>query len=405
MRYLTSPFRPLSPAFATSVAAALVALLALAAATTAAADPPTAQPDYLLTVEDRALSFAPEELLANDGFDGDPAFSISQPPRQGSLDCTPSGCTYQPPAGWFGVDGFRYAVEVGGASDDALVQVWVSPLVTPLAGDWNADGLTDLGWFHAERHDFYFAVMTPQHGGFGVEELSCARPALPAGADGWIPFAGDWDGDGYDEIGVFDPLQRTFYLYREDDAGYRLERQVDHPDAGFGGLPLAGDWDGAGGDEVGLFLPGQHLFRLLKPEVEGTAVGWSFAFELAPGRWFPVAGPWGASSGPDRVAAWGPGRRELHYRDDFAGGPTEVIDDYAAHGVGPRALPVGGNWFGVGTVGYFDPDEATSLSWDGAFRLFPCDLDPAPHCAGEPGGYEPVLMPVPEDPLTAVCVP
>ena len=33
----------------------------------------------------------------------------------------------------------------------------------------------------------------------------------PAGA-GWIPIAGDWDGDGTDTIGLYNPATSTFYL-------------------------------------------------------------------------------------------------------------------------------------------------------------------------------------------------
>ena len=32
-----------------------------------------------------------------------------------------------------------------------------------------------------------------------------------AGA-GWIPIAGDWDGDGTDTIGLYNPTTSTFYL-------------------------------------------------------------------------------------------------------------------------------------------------------------------------------------------------
>ena len=33
----------------------------------------------------------------------------------------------------------------------------------------------------------------------------------PAGA-GWIPIAGDWNGDGYDSVGLYNPATSKFYL-------------------------------------------------------------------------------------------------------------------------------------------------------------------------------------------------
>lgn len=389
------------------LAAATLLLLTLAAA--AGAVEPGPHPDHLLVVEGRTLVFTVDQLLDNDLLSGEPfGFVVLDPPDHGSLVCGFASCSYQPDDGWYGVDGFRYGVstQTAGYAGDARVEVWVSPLVTPLAGDWNGDGLTDLGWFHAERLDFHFALLERQGDLLRVGETSCARSGLPDGAEGSVPLAGDWDGDGDDEVAVFDPRSRTFHQFDSDRWGLFPASTFGYPAAGFGGLPVAGDWAEGGADEVGLFLPAEHRFELLTAAPGGGhAVGFSFVYALPSGDWFPLAAKLGSfKDGPDRVAVWSPAGRELHYRLDFAGGPTAVIDDYDVWGIGPRALPFGGRWEAPESVGFFDPDQVTTRSWRGAFRIFPCDFDPSPDCGGAQGGYEPILLPIPEDPLAAVCV-
>lgn len=385
-------------------AAGLALVLCLAAP--AAAVQPTAHPDHLVAIEGQALAFSPEQLLANDVLGATVDFFLVELPAHGSLDCTASACTYVPQAGRYGVDGFRYGILTSGVYREAAVEVWVSPLLTPIAGDWNADGLTDVGWFHATRLDFHFAVLSLHGTSLDVEETSCARPPLPAGAEGWIPVAGDWDGDLGDDVALFDPSTRTFHPFDLKTWELVPSAPFQHPDAGFGGLPVAGDWDAAGGDELGLFLPQANLFRLLAPPNHGVqTVGVSFAYTLAPGDWYPLASKLGTSrGGPDLVAVWEPAVREVRYRLDHAGGATQVIDDYDQQGVGLRALPFGGSWAGEETIGLFDPDQATWESWNGAFRVFPCDFDTSGICGSSGGGHEPILLPIPEDPLAAVCV-
>jgi hypothetical protein len=391
--------------------AAAAALLLLALAGAAGATEPGAHPDHLIVLEGEMLFFTPEELLSNDVLSGGPPeLFVLQPPVHGSLACDPAWCTYQPAAGWYGVDRFRYGVHTPGQGflGDAQVVVWVSPLVTPVAGDWNGDGLTDVGWFHARTLDFYFAVVEGEPGGdLHVETTTCARPSLPAGSEGWIPFAGDWDGNGRDDVAVFDPLTRTYHQFVLEQWTLRHHLSTQHPAPAFGGLPVAGDWDAAGGDEVGLFLPEAAELRLLTPgdDAAPSAVGWSFGYALPAGNWFPFAAELASTSGgPDRIAVWDRAGRAVRYRLDFTGGATSVIDDYDGQGIGLRALPFGGRWGSTGTIGLFDPDQVTERSWTGAYRIFRCDFDPSPTCDAVSGGNEPILLPIPEDPLAALCV-
>jgi len=74
----------------------------------------------------------------------------------------------------------------------------------------------------------------------------------PAGA-GWLPLAGDWNGDTVDTVGLYASTSGSFYLRNEHAAG-RADLRFTHGPGGSGWLPVVGDWDGPAGEP--LFVPG-----------------------------------------------------------------------------------------------------------------------------------------------------
>ncbi|MBU1866662.1 MAG: L,D-transpeptidase family protein [Actinobacteria bacterium] len=75
--------------------------------------------------------------------------------------------------------------------------------------------------------------------------------AFEFGDPGSVPVMGDWDGDGFDSPGFYDPA--TGDLVRVDDpaAGAWMVSALPA-----GGIPVAGDADGDGRDEVAVFMDG-----------------------------------------------------------------------------------------------------------------------------------------------------
>jgi len=72
------------------------------------------------------------------------------------------------------------------------------------------------------------------------------------GAPSDVPVIGDWNGDGYDEIGVF----RSGQWFLDNGNGYW---DGDDQTCYFGttsDIPVAGDWNGDGADEIGVFRHG-----------------------------------------------------------------------------------------------------------------------------------------------------
>ena len=60
------------------------------------------------------------------------------------------------------------------------------------------------------------------------------------GASGDLPLAGDWNGDGTDDVGVFRPFDRTMHLTTDLGAteAFVFELQAA------GEAPVGGNWDG-----------------------------------------------------------------------------------------------------------------------------------------------------------------
>jgi hypothetical protein len=123
-----------------------------------------------------------------------------------------------------------------------------------IVGDWDGDGYDDLGLFRPDTGTFTLFV----NGGVfkTITRLD--------GKVGGRPLVGDWNGVPGDEVGLFRGLTGTFVLDADGDGvsndpddrvGAMLDGQV-------GGVPLVGNWDGLGGEEVGLYRPLTGTFTL-----------------------------------------------------------------------------------------------------------------------------------------------
>ncbi|MFV2069521.1 MAG: SdrD B-like domain-containing protein, partial [Pirellulales bacterium] len=115
---------------------------------------------------------------------------------------------------------------------------------TPVAGDWNGDGIDTIGVF---RHGMWHLDTN------GDGRLTADDRRVEFGRAGDVPMVGDWDGDGIDELGVY----RDGSWLRDSEVNNHLfaaHDQVFH--ANGTGLPIVGDWDGDGREEPGMFHGG-----------------------------------------------------------------------------------------------------------------------------------------------------
>ena len=115
----------------------------------------------------------------------------------------------------------------------------------PVAGDWNGDGVTNIGLF---REGTWYLDLD------GNGQWSEADAYVPDfGRPGDKPVVGDWNGDGVDNLGVY---RNGLWILDTDG-----DRQLTASDRVFelGGpddLPVVGDFNGDGIDEVGIYRPG-----------------------------------------------------------------------------------------------------------------------------------------------------
>jgi hypothetical protein len=198
---------------------------------------------------------------------------------------------------------------------------------TPLAGDWNGDGVSQVGFFRrggtpkfrlawgADVHKVAFggATDTPLVGdwdGDGVSDQGVRvggsdtfvlrrgdgrTTALSYGYASDRAVAGDWDGNGTSEIGVWRPSEATFYL-RRSDGSVRTVRL-----GSTGSLPVTGDWNGDGRTDVGVFSGGRWTLQV----VHARTLGWTGMVEFGGYSDLPLVGDWNGDGASD-LGTWKP---------------------------------------------------------------------------------------------------
>jgi len=118
----------------------------------------------------------------------------------------------------------------------------------------------NIGVFRPSARTFYLDY----NGNGAWDGPSIDKVCGPFGIGTDLPVAGDWDGDGQAEIGVFRPSARTFYLDYNGNGAWDGP-SIDKVCGPFGigtDLPVAGDWDGDGQAEIGVFRPSARTFYL-----------------------------------------------------------------------------------------------------------------------------------------------
>ncbi|MEJ5913389.1 SpoIID/LytB domain-containing protein [Pseudokineococcus sp. 1T1Z-3] len=137
-----------------------------------------------------------------------------------------------------------------------------------IAGDWDGDGLDEVAWWHA--------------GVFTLRARDGGLRTVAFGPKGGVPVAGDWEGDGRDSIGVFD--DGWWYLGDASSSG-ALERTVRYGTSG--DLPAPGRWAAGSADGLGV-VRGNHW--LLRPSTTSGAATAVLSYgrrgdAMVPGDW------------------------------------------------------------------------------------------------------------------------
>jgi hypothetical protein len=159
----------------------------------------------------------------------------------------------------------------------------------PVAGDWNGDGRSEAGVFRSSE-----GLWVVDYNGNGVWDGPDVDRAFILGQSGDQPVVADWNGDGRAKAGIFRPSQGLWVL--DYNGNGRWDGTVS--DRGFplgqsGDQPIVGDWNGDGRDKAAVFRPSSGLWVL---DYNGNAL-WDGpladrAFSLGQNGDRAVAGDW-----------------------------------------------------------------------------------------------------------------
>ena len=194
--------------------------------------------------------------------------------------------------------------------------------------------------------------------GSGDGRPETARFQMPIPATAFvrsIPVAGDFDGDGRDSVSLFDPWTLVFHLRNANEPGPAdLEVRFGALERRGRLLPIVGDFNGDGIDTIGTYEPATARFRLRNSNTPGTP---DVEFAFGPPGGVPVTGDFDGD-GIDTVGVYDPVTITFRLRDSLAAGPP---DHEFLFGV-PGSIPFAGDFDGDGidTIGTWHPP---SRSW------------------------------------------
>lgn len=198
------------------------------------------------------------------------------------------------------------------------------------------------------------------------------------GGAGAVPIAGDWDGDGYDTVGLYYQNTGMFALYDSNTASAPVTQNFvfGRP----GDMPLSGRWvtalqnDPIGNmgkihDGVGVFRPSNGLIYLISawPQPPNLTVFSDYAIVLGNPGWRGLAGKWTGGI-LDTAAVFRPDTARFYMTSQScngtAPGPGVFCIQYASHDVymgSPNDIPLNGDWIGSGMDGIAVYRPTTSM--------------------------------------------
>ncbi|MBI1313757.1 hypothetical protein GC176_20895 [bacterium] len=229
----------------------------------------------------------------------------------------------------------------------------------PISGDWNGDGVDSTGVFDPTTGMFYLNNANTDGQDAVIEWTS------PLSGTGLLAIAGDWNGDGIDTPGIYDPATTTFTLFNSTTASGAISISLQN--AGAGSLvPLAGDWNGDGFDSIGLYDPTATEFRYTNIVVVTDVAAWnSLNRSDLDSNWQAIAGDWDGD-GQDTIGWYESAATTLHYGNDLSNA-TETLTTYTEPGATSAWRPIAGDWN--------NNDRSTLGLYDSAYGSYEIGMD------------------------------
>jgi len=257
---------------------------------------------------------------------------------------------------------------------------WGFPGSIPVPGDYNGDGIGDHAAYSKETGQW--SILSGAGDGVILWDMQW-------GGDMFMPVSGDYDGDGTNDLALYTPSDGTWYIVRVSDLG------IGGPTIVFGfpwgggrdQVPVPGDYDGDGFWDLGLYdmLTGHwHVYSLTK----GTTIYRSDApdgIAWGGGGMVPVSGDFDGDGAFDFAVynehggSWyiySPSKDALVYIGAWGfRGAWPVSGDFDGDGVYDLSVyeTMTGQWYIRALSG---PSIASGQRW-GSGGLVPVAADPA----------------------------
>jgi hypothetical protein len=199
-------------------------------------------------------------------------------------------------------------------------------------------------------------------GGYGQKSIAFGLPTD-------IYLVGDWDGDGVDTLAVY-RRNNGMFIYTNSRNQIDISNNVGVFSFSFGvsnttHLPVAGDWDGDGKDSIGIYNPSNGKFFLRNSMSAGFA-NYEFTVGTSPANKFPIAGDWDGN-GTASVGLYDPSTGNVILSNRLSNGGAVAADYiYNVTGYGNIQLPAdkikvfAGDWANQGfdVPGVYNPENA-----------------------------------------------
>ena len=228
---------------------------------------------------------------------------------------------------WFGGDGNVWVGYSNGSSFDWRVDtnargfgnIPASQDAWKFDGDFNGDGLTDIGFWFGGDGNVWLGYSKGQKNGFDWQLDSGARGFgnIPRSEDAWR-FTGDFNGDGLNDIGFWFGGDGNVWLGYSTGSG--IQWQLDSDARGFGNIPrsadawkFTGDFNGDGLTDLGFWFGGDGNIWIGYGEHHGV-------------NWQLVSNAAGFGNIPRTSDAW------RFYGDSTGDGLTDIGFWYAGDG-------------------------------------------------------------------------
>jgi hypothetical protein len=114
----------------------------------------------------------------------------------------------------------------------------------PIAGDWDADGVDGIGLYVPSSNIWY--LNNRLDGSFNPNNVDASIGRGPQhNSPGWRPIAGDWNLDGVDNIGLYVPGSNIWYMNNKNDGSVNDLIAFRGPDVPTTWRPIVGNWNGS----------------------------------------------------------------------------------------------------------------------------------------------------------------